>query len=64
MKLEPKRPSGLRDLRLAGISKLDMKIEGGKVVAYRIGQPSYVGGSACRTTVPPSSNVNTRLHAR
>ena len=25
----------LRDLRVAEISKLDMKIEGGKVVAYR-----------------------------
>ena len=25
----------LRDLRIAEISKLDMKIEGGKVVAYR-----------------------------
>ena len=25
----------LRDLRIAEVSKLDMKIEGGKVVAYR-----------------------------
>ena len=25
----------LRDLRIAEISKLDMKVEGGKVVAYR-----------------------------
>ena len=25
----------LRDLRVAEVSKLDMKIEGGKVVAYR-----------------------------
>jgi flavin-binding protein dodecin len=30
----PRRKS-LRDLRVAEISKLDMKIEGGKVVAYR-----------------------------
>ena len=27
--------ASLRDLRVAEISKLDMKIEGGKVVAYR-----------------------------
>jgi len=27
--------SSLRDLRVAEVSKLDMKIEGGKVVAYR-----------------------------
>lgn len=27
--------NSLRDLRVAEISKLDMKIEGGKVVAYR-----------------------------
>jgi dodecin len=26
----------LRDLRIAEISKLDVKIEGGKVVAYRV----------------------------
>jgi len=26
----------LRDLRIAEVSKLDMKIEGGKVVAYRV----------------------------
>jgi len=25
----------LRDLRIAEVSKLDMKVEGGKVVAYR-----------------------------
>jgi flavin-binding protein dodecin len=25
----------LRDLRIAEVSKLDMKLEGGKVVAYR-----------------------------
>ena len=27
--------NSLRDLRIAEVSKLDMKIEGGKVVAYR-----------------------------
>lgn len=27
--------TSLRDLRVAEVSKLDMKIEGGKVVAYR-----------------------------
>jgi hypothetical protein len=27
--------ASLRDLRVADVSKLDMKIEGGKVVAYR-----------------------------
>jgi flavin-binding protein dodecin len=27
--------ASLRDLRIAEVSKLDMKIEGGKVVAYR-----------------------------
>lgn len=26
----------LRDLRIAEVSKLDMKVEGGKVVAYRV----------------------------
>lgn len=26
---------GLRDLRVAEVAKLDMKVEGGKVVAYR-----------------------------
>jgi flavin-binding protein dodecin len=25
----------LRDLRIAEVSKLDMKVEGGKIVAYR-----------------------------
>ena len=30
----------LRDLRIAEISKLDMKVEGGKVVAYRGGVQS------------------------
>ncbi len=27
--------SSLRDLRIAEVAKLDMKVEGGKVVAYR-----------------------------
>ena len=33
----PSRPpsKSLRDLRIAEIGKLDVKIEGGKVVAYR-----------------------------
>ncbi|MFL6661248.1 MAG: dodecin domain-containing protein [Rhizobacter sp.] len=31
----PARRSQLRDLRVAEVSKLDLKIEDGKVVAYR-----------------------------
>ena len=30
-----RRGKTLRDLRIAEVSKLDMKVEGGKVVAYR-----------------------------